>query len=139
MIQFIFKGFSCRSSTVPRLLFGAKKLIYEKNSPWWRMHIIRIRQFGRKLVQSVLDSKKFSNRNQTNIEIISSDLFLMAGDYLLIECGNISESNCYFLIYYMFKLKPNEKENFCQNNEFPNLFKFVFIGLSKSIYRIFLD
>jgi hypothetical protein len=119
----MFKDFSCRSSATPRLLFGGKKLTYEKNPSWWRIHIIRIRQFGRKLVQLVLDSENLSN--QSNIEIVSSDFFLMTGDYLLLECKNISQSNCYFLIYYFYKSKSIEKENFCQNNEFPNLFKFV--------------
>jgi hypothetical protein len=49
----------------------------------------------------------------------------MKGDYLLIECENISPANCYFLLYYTHKSKLIKNDNICQNDSFTNLFKFV--------------
>lgn len=119
------EDFSCRSSTVPRLLYAVKRLITEKDESSWRIHIIRSRQFGRKLVQSVLDSSTSSTRTQSGIDIVAADLFLMAGDYLLVQCDNILQSNCYFLLYFMYKAKSIDYEESCQKNHFPQLFKCV--------------
>jgi hypothetical protein len=119
------EDFSCRSSDFPRLIYGVKKLNFNKNDVWWRIHIIRVRQFRRKLVESVLDSESITNINESNIEIVSSDLFLMTGDYLTIECDNKSETNCYFLIYFTYKSRLINNDNNCQKNDFPNLFEFV--------------
>jgi hypothetical protein len=58
----------------------------------------------------------------------------MNGDYLLIECENKSQINCYFLIYYIYKSKLLKNDNMCQNNDFPKLFEFVFFW----IYHIYL-
>lgn len=91
----------------------------------WRIHLIRSRQFGRKLVQTVLDSNVMPTRNQTDVDIVESDLFLVSGDYLLIECDNVIRTHCYFLIYFMYKAKSTEYEEACDNNEFPKLFEFV--------------
>ena len=92
---------------------------------WWHIHTIRKRQFGRKLIQSICDSRRLSNKNQSNVEIVERDLFFMQGDYLLIECENTSQSNCYFLIYYIYKSKSIKNDRICQRNNFSNLFKFV--------------
>jgi hypothetical protein len=54
----------------------------------------------------------------------------MDGDYLLIECDSVSETNCYFLIYYIYKSKSIKNNHICQNNDFPNQFKFVFSFIS---------
>ena len=102
-----------------------KKLVADKHLSSWRIHIIRNRQFGRKLVQSVWDFDGRSTRNQTDVEIVGADLFLLSGDYLLIECDNAIRSNCYFLIYFMYKARLIDSEEPCENNQFPQLFKFV--------------
>ncbi len=125
-IIYFLKDFSCRSSTVPRLLFGGKKLTSEKNSRWWRIYLVRSRPLNRKTVQPVLDSDNLPKQNQSSIESAPSDSFFISGDYLLLECENISQTNCYFLLYYMYKSKPTENENFCQHNDHPNLFKYLF-------------
>ena len=109
--MFFFKGFSCRSSNFPRLIYGIKRLNFDTNNASWRFHIIRVRQFGLNLVQLVFDSENINNTNQSNIEIVSSDFFLMTGDYLLLECENIFETNCYFLIYYIHKSKLIKNDN----------------------------
>lgn len=90
------------------------------------MCTIRVRQFRRKLVESVFNSESISNPNRSNTNILLPDFFLLDGDYLLIECDNNSQTNCYFLIYYTYKSKLDQN-NMCQNNDFPNLFKFVLI------------
>jgi hypothetical protein len=87
--------------------------------------MVRVRQFRRILVQSVFESEPILNISQNNIDIVSPDVFLMDGDYLLINCENKSQPNCYFLIYYSYKSKLIKNDNICQNNDFPNLFKFV--------------
>ncbi|CAF0932962.1 unnamed protein product [Rotaria sordida] len=117
--------FSCRSSNIPRLLYGIKKLNSNENNTWWRIYVIRVRQFRRKLIQLVCDSRILSNTNQSAIEILSPDIFLMKGDYLLIECENISQANCYFLIYYTYKSKLIKNDNICQKNDFFDLFKLL--------------
>ena len=133
---YFLEVFSCRSSTVPRLLFGGKKLTTEKNSRWWRINIIRSRALGRKSIQPVLDSDNLLNPNHTNFEYVQPDSFFMSGDYLLLECENISQTNCYFLLYYMFKSKPTADENFCQHNDYPNLFKYLFSWSIIDIIRL---
>ena len=89
------------------------------------MHIIRVRLFGRKLVQLVFDSQMATNATQTSIEMTLPDLFLMKGDYLLIECDNPIEFNCYFLVYYIYKTQPVPKGKTCEDNSYADLFKFV--------------
>ena len=49
----------------------------------------------------------------------------MKGDYLLIECEDVSQPNCYFLMYYIYKSKLIQNDNICQNDSFADLFKFV--------------
>ncbi|CAF0891961.1 unnamed protein product [Rotaria sp. Silwood1] len=117
--------FSCRSSNVPRLLYGIKRLNSNENNMWWRMYIIRVRQFRRKLIQLVYDSRTLSNKNQSAIEILSPDIFLMKGDYLLIECENIPQADCYFLIYYTYKSKLIKNDNTCYRNDFNDLFRLL--------------
>jgi len=127
---FVFsKDFSCRSSDSVRLLYAIKKLNFHLNNAWWRIYTIRLRQFGRKLIESVFDSKTISNINQSNIEIVLPDRFFMHDSYLLIECENKSQANCYFLIYYIYKSQLINHDNICPNNDFPNLFKFVDLDL----------
>lgn len=125
MIRLSLEDFSCRSSTVPRLLYALKRLITEKDESSWRVHIIRTRQFGRKLVQAVLDSSLSSTTNQLPMDIVPTDLFLMAGDYLLVQCDPILQSNCYFLLYFMYKAESIDYEASCEKNHFPQLFKCV--------------
>ncbi|CAF0938833.1 unnamed protein product [Adineta steineri] len=117
--------FSCRSSNSPHLIYAIKQLNPSENKFWWRMHLIYVRYFGRKLIQPVFDSKLKSNIAQTNIEMTVPDLFLMKGDYLLIECENTSQSNCYFLIYYIYDSKLTKNDNMCDDNSFSSLFKLV--------------
>ncbi|CAF0919130.1 unnamed protein product [Adineta steineri] len=117
--------FSCRSSNSPHLIYAIKQLNPSENKFWWRMHLIYVRYFGRKLIQPVFDSKLKSNIAQTNIEMTVPDLFLMKGDYLLIECENTSQSNCYFLIYYIYDSKLTKNDNMCEDNSFSSLFKLV--------------
>ncbi|CAF2412526.1 unnamed protein product [Rotaria sp. Silwood2] len=117
--------FSCRSSNVPRLLYGVKKLNSNEYNMWWRMYVIRVRQFRRKLIQLVCDSRTLSNINQSAIEILSPDLFLMKDDYLLIECENTPQASCYFLIYYTYKSNLIKNDNICQKNDFFDLFKLL--------------
>ncbi len=95
------KGFSCGSSSSPQVLYAVKKLNSNKNNIWWHIYIIHTRQFGRKLAQLAFNSRPRSNVTKSNIRLISSEIFLMESDYLLIECENISQTNCYFLIYYI--------------------------------------
>jgi len=64
----------------------------------------------------------------------------MDGNYLLIECENKSQPNCHFLLYYIYKSNSIKNDNICQNNDFPDLFKFVFlcglyIYLLQNFYR----
>lgn len=134
MFVFFSKDFSCRSSDSARLLYAIKKLNIYPNNAWWRIYTIRIRHLGRKLVESVFDSKILSNINRTNIEIISSDYFFMDGNYLLIECENKSQPNCHFLIYYIYKSNSIKNDNICQNDDFPDLFKFGFFVIYIFIY-----
>ncbi len=121
----IEKGFSCRSLNQPRLLYAVKPLFSSTNNSWWRIYVIRNRNFGRKIVQSVINSTIFSKQNQTDMEIISSDIFLIPGDYIIIECTQI----CQFLIFYTYKNLPyqdlDENEHICQDDNYPDLFKFV--------------
>ncbi|CAF4057529.1 unnamed protein product [Rotaria sp. Silwood2] len=117
--------FSCRSSNVTRLLYGVKKLNSNEYNMWWRMYVIRVRQFRRKLIQLVCDSRTLSNINQSAIEILSPDLFLMKDDYLLIECENTPQASCYFLIYYTYKSNLIKNDNICQKNDFFDLFKLL--------------
>jgi len=64
----------------------------------------------------------------------------MDGNYLLIECENKSQPNCHFLIYYIYKLNSIKNDNICQNNDFPDLFKFVFFcDLYIYLLQNFLD
>lgn len=94
-----------------------------ENKLSWRMHMLRTRMFGRKLVQTVVDSKTTSPSNQTNIEMVMSDVFLMKGSYLLIECENLAQANCYFLIYYAYKTQLMPDDDMCRSNSFANLFR----------------
>jgi hypothetical protein len=54
----------------------------------------------------------------------------MNGDYLLIECDNNSQNNCYFIIYYMYKSNSFVNDHICQHNEYPKQFKFVMNSIS---------
>lgn len=134
-----FEDFSCRSSTIPRLLYGVKKLLSDKDLSSWRIHLIRNRQFGRKLVQSVLTSDAISSRNQTDVDLVDSDLFLMSGDYLIIECDNVIQTHCYFLVYFMYKAQSVDYEEPCDNNEFPQLFKFVSLPVNSTTFVVRSD
>jgi hypothetical protein len=91
--------------------------------------VIRSRNFGRKLVQFVVNSTIYSKENQTDFELVSSDLFLIPGDYLIVECEEVYESTCQFLIYYTYKNLPykffDENDHTCQMDNHPDLFKFV--------------
>jgi hypothetical protein len=75
----------------------------------------------------------FSKDNKTDTETILSDIFLMPGDYIIIECTQVSETNCKFLIYYIYKnLQYKDFDNndhTCQDNNYPDLFKFVCLFL----------
>ncbi|CAF0723230.1 unnamed protein product [Adineta ricciae] len=117
--------FSCRPSTSPRLLYAVKNLNSNANRLPWRMHIIRVRLFGRKLVQPVFDSRMATNANQTSIEIALPDLFLMKGDYLLTECDYPIEFNCYFLVYYIYKTQSIPNAKTCEDNNHADLFKLI--------------
>lgn len=123
----MFEDFSCRSSNNPRVLYGIKNLSPQKTDAWWRISIIRNRYFGRKLIQTVFDSELLSNTDHSSMGIISSEIFFMDEDYLLIECEDKADKNCYFLIYYTHKSKLFKHDNICQKDEYPNLFKFVLI------------
>jgi hypothetical protein len=87
------------------------------------VHLIRVRQFGRKLVESVLDSSNIVHVNKSNIETVSPDLFLVEGDYLLIECEDHPQASCYFLMYYTYKFRKSTSDAQCDTNEYPDLFK----------------
>lgn len=115
--------FSCRSSAPPRLLYAVKKLQFERDHFPWRIHNIRIRQFRRRLIQSVIDSEELSVRNQTNIEYLPADLFFIAGDYLLLQCENPLNHHCFFLLYYSYRTDIKQQENRCEKNQFPKLFE----------------
>ncbi|UJR21429.1 hypothetical protein I4U23_024515 [Adineta vaga] len=117
--------FSCRSANGPLLIYAVKNLNFHENKFFWRMHIIRVRYFGRKLVQPVFDAKTILNFNRSNIELTLSDLFFMKGDYLLIECENPNQTNCYFLIYYIYKSSLLPNNQICQNNSYASLFKLI--------------
>lgn len=60
---------------------------------------------------------------------MSSGLFLLDGDYIIVECESSSKSICKFLIFYLYKKNPSKisKDNnyICQDNNYPDLFKFV--------------
>ena len=125
-------GFSCRSLMYARLLYGVKQLFSENDTAWWQIYIIRNRSFGRKLVQSVLDSSINSNATKkTDFQLVSSEAFLTSGDYITVECEKDSDSdNCHFLIYYMYRLDRYlsiQRYDHCQNDDYPDLFKFVSI------------
>jgi len=125
---YLIKGFSCRSSSYPRLLYGVKALFPKINNSWWHIYAIRNRNFGRKLIQSVLNSTISLKQDKTDIDVVSSEIFLIFGDYIIIECTQVSESNCRFLIYYQYKniqYKYSDDNDYtCQNNNYPDLFKF---------------
>jgi hypothetical protein len=125
----ISKGFSCRLLGAVRLLHTIKPLFFTKNHGWWRVSVIRNRGFGRKLVQPALDSTIFSTQNKTDVEILSSDIFLISGDYVLVECERNHESVCKFLILYAYKnvAYPSFTDHVysCETNDYPDLFKFV--------------
>ena len=103
----------------PRLLYALMKFPSDDRSIWWRIHVIRVRQFGRKLAELVFES---SNSNG-NLELLPTDLFLMRGDYLLIECEDIAQVNCYFLIYFTYKILSITTSQFCDENHYPELFQ----------------
>ncbi|CAF0960715.1 unnamed protein product [Rotaria sordida] len=123
------KHFSCRISNYPRLLYDIQPLFPATNQVWLRIYTIRHRIFGQRIVQSVFNSLILSNQNETNIGILSKDIFLKPDDYLIIECELISATYCKFLIFY--KYKNIELENFiktdhtCHNNDYPNLFELL--------------
>jgi hypothetical protein len=65
--------------------------------------------------------------------MLSSEIFLTSGDYLIIECDQNSESICNFLIFYKYNNVESasiiENDYTCQNNNYPNLLKFVLFDL----------
>ena len=61
------------------MLYGVKKLFADEHRPWWRVYVIRNRQFGRRLVEPVIDSANLTKRNKSEIELVDSDVFLMHG------------------------------------------------------------
>jgi len=130
LIKFL-KGFSCRSLNYPRLLYAVQPLFPKNNKSWWRIYVIRNRSFGRKLVQYVLDSSRILNQTKSHIEIIPTDIFLMPGDYMIVECEEVFDTICQFLIFYIYKNIPSahsiESDHTCKNNDYPDLFKFVYI------------
>jgi len=83
---FCFEDFSCRSSTLPRLFYAVKKLHFEQEYFPWQISTIRNRKLSRKLIQSLIDSEQLPNRNQTNIEYLTADLFFINGDHLFLQC-----------------------------------------------------
>lgn len=119
------KGFSCRSSDYARLLYGVQPLFPKTNNSWWRIYIIRNRSFGRRTVELALDSKIYLKDNKTGFDIMSSDLFLLEGDYIIVECESSSKSICQFLIFYLYKKISKDNNYVCQDNNYPDLFKFV--------------
>ncbi len=133
LFEILFKGFSCRSLNYPRLLYAVKLLFPKTHNDLWRIYVIRSRNFGRKLVQLVVNSTMYLKDNQTDFELVSSDAFLIPGDYLIVECTQVFESNCQFLIYYTHKNLPykffDEDDQICQTDNHPDLFKFVFFFL----------
>ena len=108
-------------------MYGLKKFTPDDVQVWWRVHIIRVRQFGRKLVESVLESSAITHVNKSSIETVPSDLFLMQGDYLLIECEDHPQASCRFLIYYTYKPRTSTIDSQCETNEYPDLFKLVLL------------
>ena len=127
ILSHLSKGFSCRSANYPRLLYAFKPLFPKANLELWRIYVIRSRHFGRKLVQPVGDSSTYLRENNADLEMVSSDVFLIPEDYILIECIQVSDSNCKFLIYYTYKNVPyknfHDNDDICENNDYPNLFK----------------
>ncbi|CAF4858011.1 unnamed protein product [Rotaria sp. Silwood1] len=123
------KRFSCRISNYPRLLYGIQPLFSKTDNARWSIYIIRYRMFGRKIVQSIVDSSILSNHSETNMKILSADIFLKPGDYLIIECESILEALCKFLIFYKYKnIQLHyfiETDHTCQNNDYPNLFESI--------------
>lgn len=124
----LFIGFSCRSSTYPRLLYGIQRLFLDRSLGWWQIYLIRNRPFGRKSVQSVMDSSINAHHNQTDFEPVPSEMFLIPGDYLIVECERRFGNNCQFLIYYSYRNIPYPSTNTdsrCRTNDYPSLFKFA--------------
>mgnify|MGYP006892780060 CR=1 FL=1 len=131
-MNFSFEEFSCRSSNYPRLLHGIKVLFLQTNQTLWNIYVVRVRHFGRKLIQHVLDNFLVSktDTNTNNFELVTSGIFLNPGDYILIQClPNIDKNDCRFLIYYTYKNLRydyfDEDDYTCQNDKYPDLFKFV--------------
>jgi hypothetical protein len=113
----------------PRLLYGVKSLFPQTTKSFWRIYVIRSRSFGRKLVQFAINSTMYSEDNPMDLKPVSSDTFLIPGDYLMVECTEISDFKCQFLIYYTYKNLPykffDENDHTCQADNHPKLFKFV--------------
>lgn len=86
---------------------------------------MRVRPFRRKLIQLVAESQTTPIMNKKAIEKISPEVFFMKNDYLLVECENLPEVNCQFLIYYSYKSALNKNDNICQNDGYSYLFEFV--------------
>jgi len=120
--------FSCRSSMYSRVIYGVKQLSSPDETAWWQIYVIRNRSFGRKLVQSVLDSSANENAKKT-VAFVSSEVFLTSGDYIIVECERNSQSNnCHFLIYYLYRIdrsKSKEKDHQCSHDDYPELFKLI--------------
>ena len=100
-----------------------KKLFADEHQPWWRVHVIRNRQFGRRIVEPVLDSANLTKRNKSEIELVGSDVFLMQGDYIMAECEPLPEANCFLLIYYTHRSRLMQNERTCEANDYPKLFR----------------
>lgn len=90
---------------------------------------MRTRTFIRDIIEHIIDSSTISNYNITDIETISSFIFLKSGDYLMIECEENIKRNCEFLMFYKYMNKNLmsfiQTEHICQRNDYPKLFEFV--------------
>ncbi|CAF0826635.1 unnamed protein product [Adineta ricciae] len=120
---------SCRVSDYPRLLYSVKPLFSIIKHDWWHLYVIRNRSFGRKIIQPVLDSTTFFELNNSDVEVLSSDIFLVSGDYILGECDDKHEFTCNFLVFYAYKntlsKSSTEHVHYCQQNNYPDLFKLI--------------
>ena len=71
----------------------------------------------------------FSSENRTDLELISGDIFLIPGDYIIAECTSVFDSMCQFLVYFTYKNLPykyvDENAYTCQADNHPDLFKCV--------------